>query len=44
VPHQVTDNECCRFTDVMGTPSKIVSQLGGMTRMRLQHLDVLQSV
>ena len=33
VPHQVRDNECCRFTDVTGTPSQIVSQLCGMTQM-----------
>jgi hypothetical protein len=33
VPHQVRDNECCRFTDVTGTPSQILSQLCGMTHL-----------
>ena len=35
VPHQVRDNECCRFTDVTGTPSQIVSQLCGMTHVQV---------
>ena len=35
MPHQVRDNECCRFTDVTGTPTQNESQLCGMTHIQV---------